>query len=279
MTETPILDPETGTVYNRIKALMDRLRDPETGCPWDKVQTFKSIAPYTIEEAYEVEDAVIRGDMNDLKDELGDLLFQVLFHSKMAEDEGAFNLDDVCERLIEKMVKRHPHIFSENTNTMQADRPKWEDIKAAERDAKTANAVRNGHLPSLLDDVALNLPALLRAEKLQKRAARSGFDWLDIAGVTDKISEEFDEVKDAISTMDSNHIEDEIGDLLFSVTNLARKLKINPESALRRTNKKFTKRFQYIEQKAAQANRSVSDMELEEMERHWQEAKVSPFEL
>jgi len=274
VTKPAKLGLETGTVYQRIKTLMERLRDPETGCPWDSVQSFETIAPYTIEEAYEVEDAIIRKDMGDLKDELGDLLFQILFHSKMAEEIGAFNLDEVCEHLIEKMVNRHPHIFAQTENAPSADRPNWEDIKAAERIKKKERAIEDGHIPSLLDDVAVNLPALLRAEKLQKRAARSGFDWPDLTGVTDKISEEFEEVKEAISTQNKANIEDEIGDLLFSVTNLARKLKINPETALRRTNRKFTRRFQYIEEQAKSAGRSVSDMDLEEMEAHWQNTKT-----
>lgn len=239
---------------------MQRLR---AECPWDSAQSFQTIAPYTIEEAYEVSDAVEQNDMPQLKSELGDLLFQVLFHAIMAEENGAFNMDDVCETLVQKMVSRHPHIFDPERI---GDRsvPHWEDIKASER----AETLENGG--SVLDGVALALPALMRAEKLQKRAARTGFDWPDINGVTDKISEEAQEVAEAISSGSHDDIEDEIGDLLFAVTNLSRHAGIDPEIALRRTNKKFSKRFQHIEK---QAKKPLKEMSLGEMDALWNAAK------
>jgi len=234
------------TPYERLKALMNRLR---TECPWDSQQSFDTIAPYTIEEAYEVSDAIDHKDMNALKEELGDLLFQVLFHSIMAAEIDAFDLDDVCDSLTRKMVERHS----------------WENIKAKER--------QNKGYQSLLDDVALALPALMRAEKLQKRAASVGFDWPDLSGVFAKIDEETHEVTQALTMNDQDALEDEIGDLIFAVTNLARKTSIDPEKALRRTNQKFYDRFRYIE-KVAQANgQKVEELSLDEMEALWQASK------
>jgi len=251
------------TPYERLKTLMNRLR---TECPWDSQQSFDTIAPYTIEEAYEVSDAIEHKDMNALKEELGDLLFQVLFHSIMAAEIDAFDLDDVCDSLTRKMVERHPYIFkyhaSENTNEQTIS---WENIKAKER--------QNKGYQSLLDDVALALPALMRAEKLQKRAASVGFDWPDLSGVFAKIDEETHEVIQALTMNDQDALEDEIGDLIFAVTNLARKTSIDPEKALRRTNQKFYDRFRYIE-KVAQANgQKVEELSLDEMEALWQAAK------
>jgi len=257
-TDISFLGP---TPYERIKALMQRLRQD---CPWDSQQSFDTIAPYTIEEAYEVADTINRKDMTGLKEELGDLLFQVLFHAEMASEvSGGFNLDEVSDALVRKMVDRHPHIFAKSDTAIQA--PSWEMIKAEERKSK-------GH-ESLLDDVALALPALMRAEKLQKRAARVGFDWPDLQGVFAKITEEIHEVTEAIETKNQDAIEDEIGDLIFAVTNLARKTGVDPEKALRRTNEKFSKRFKYIEDQAKTQNRDVKDLSLEEMEALWQAAK------
>ena len=256
------------TPYERLKALMQRLRQE---CPWDSQQTFQTIAPYTIEEAYEVSDAINRSDMKGLKEELGDLLFQVLFHAQMAsEEQGGYNLDDVSDNLVRKMVVRHPHVFPnsmQNSQSIYAKGPQksWESIKAEERKAK-------GQV-GLLDDVALALPALMRAEKLQKRAASVGFDWPDLTGVFDKISEETQEVTDAIKSQDQDAIEDEIGDLLFAVTNLARKTGVDSEKALRRTNTKFSNRFRYIETKAKDNGRAMEEMNLDEMETLWQKAK------
>lgn len=232
-------------------AIMARLRDPQTGCPWDVEQNFLTIAPYTIEEAYEVADAIERDDMAALKDELGDLLFQVAFHARMAEEAGAFAFDDVVDAICTKMLRRHPHVFGD------ADRPDWEALKAAERsDQPDASA---------LAGVALSLPALLRAEKLQKRAARTGFDWPDESGPKSKIAEEIEEVVTATSY---DEREDEMGDLLFAVVNWARHLDIDPEAALRRANAKFEKRFRQIEMAPG-----FSAMSLDEMEALWVQAK------
>jgi len=248
------------TPYKRLKALMSRLR---ADCPWDSQQSFETIAPYTIEEAYEVSDAIERKDIGALKEELGDLLFQVLFHAKMASETNAFNLDDVSDDLTRKMVDRHPHIFGQADKIVQTK--SWEAMKADERKSK-------GH-DSLLDDVALALPALMRAEKLQKRAARVGFDWPDLSGVFAKIEEETIEVMQAIKMKDQDALEDEIGDLIFAVTNLARKTGIDPEKALRRTNKKFSDRFRYIETQAKADGQDVADLSLDKMETLWQAAK------
>jgi nucleoside triphosphate diphosphatase len=213
----------------RIREIVERLRDPVTGCDWDRVQTFATISPYTIEEAYEVADAIARNDTAALKEELGDLLFQVVLHARIAEQAEQFSLDDVAEGIADKMTRRHPHLFGDAT-----ERPDWESMKAAERRDDA----------SALDGVALALPALMRAEKLQKRAARTGFDWPDADGPRAKIMEEMAEVA-AAETADAR--EDEVGDLLFAVVNLARHLKVDPEVALRRANAKFERRFRAIE--------------------------------
>ena len=251
------------TPIERLKTLMDKLR---VGCAWDAEQTFETIAPYTIEEAYEVSEAIDRQDMTSLREELGDLLFQVIFQTKISSEIAGFNFDDVCNDLTRKMVQRHPHVFEFTDNrTSKEQTVSWEETKAAERKAK-------GH-DSLLDDVPLALPELMRAAKLQKRAARVGFDWPNLDGVIDKITEEAQEVADAAATKDQKAIEDEIGDLLFAVTNLARKLDVDPELALRRTNSKFTKRFNHIEATATKTSRDINTMSLDQMETLWQEAK------
>ena len=255
------------TPIERVKALMAKLRAPQGGCPWDVEQSFETIAPYTIEEAYEVSEAIARKDMSALREELGDLMFQVVFHAQMAEEAGDFNFDAVCDDLTAKMVRRHPHVFGAGDDrSAEQQTIAWEEIKAKERAAKQA-----GMPPSVLSDVALALPALMRAEKLQKRAARVGFDWPDLDGVLDKITEEAQEVAQAT---DADAQEDEIGDLIFAVTNLARKLGVDPEKALRRTNQKFTSRFQFIEAHARAENIKLQDMTLEEMESLWQAAKT-----
>lgn len=252
------------TPIERLKTLMDKLR---VGCPWDAEQTFESIAPYTIEEAYEVSEAIDRKDMASLREELGDLLFQVIFQTKISSEIAGFNFDDVCDDLTRKMVDRHPHVFEfTDERTSQEQTVSWEEVKAAERKAK-------GH-KSLLDDVPLALPELMRAAKLQKRAAQVGFDWPNLDGVMNKIIEEAQEVADAAASKDQDAIEDEIGDLIFAVTNLARKLDIDPELALRRTNTKFTKRFNYIEESAKAKGRDVKQMSLDDMEALWQDAKT-----
>lgn len=257
------------TPYARVKNLMARLRAPVGGCAWDIDQSFETIAPYTIEEAYEVADAITQGDRMALKEELGDLFFQSVFHAQMADEEGAFNLDDVVDNLVTKMIRRHPHVFDQTDDRTAEDQVvAWEQVKAAERAAKGQTKAKG-----VLADVALALPALMRAEKLQKRAARVGFDWPDLDGVIDKINEESQELKDAYESGEHADIEDEMGDLLFAVTNLARKMGVDPEVALRGTNNKFTRRFNYIEAQAVSEDRSVSDMTLDEMEQFWQAAK------
>lgn len=236
--------------------IMRLLRDPDNGCDWDKVQTFQTIAPYTIEEAYEVADAIKRDDMLALKDELGDLLLQVVFHSQIAADTGQFDFKDVVRSICDKMTRRHPHIFGEADQS-----PGWEQIKADER-AQTGQS-------SALDGVALALPALLRAQKIQKRAARVGFDWPDKAPVKEKLLEELEEV--AAATSDAE-IHEEIGDLLFSAVNLARHYEVDAERALADATNKFTIRFNQIE---SNLNNDMQDMSIEELEVEWQKAKKS----
>ncbi|KAA9016401.1 nucleoside triphosphate pyrophosphohydrolase [Sphingobium limneticum] len=239
--------------------VMARLRDPDSGCPWDIEQDFASIVPYTIEEAYEVADAVERQDMDALRDELGDLLLQVAFHSRMAEQAGHFALQDVIDAITQKMIRRHPHVFGDGARR-EDGHAQWETIKAAERAEKDPD-------PSALAGVAIALPALLRAEKLQKRAARTGFDWPETDRVIDKVVEELEEVRDA-TTPDER--EEEVGDLLFAVVNLARHLKIDPETALRKANGKFDRRFRSMEDMAGDAFAGLS---LDEQEALWQRAK------
>ena len=237
--------------------IMARLRDPAHGCDWDLAQNFASIAPYTIEEAYEVADAINRNDMADLKDELGDLLFQVVFHARMAEEAGQFTFDDVAAAITEKMQSRHPHIFAQDGGTM--DERRWENLKASEREAKG--------VASALDGVALALPALLRAEKLQKRAARTGFDWPDPSGSEAKIAEEIEELKTAPT--DETRFE-EAGDLLFATVNYVRAHGISAEDALRAANAKFLRRFHAMEDLAGPA---FSELSLEDQEALWQQVK------
>ena len=258
---------------DRLRAIMAALRDPRTGCPWDIEQDFRSIAPYTIEEAFEVADAIEREDWADLKGELGDLLFQSVYHAQMAEEAGHFTFDDVATAIADKMVERHPHVFGDESRDKSAAQQTadWEAVKAAERAAK---ATRKGSGGGVLDDVALGLPALMRAEKLQKRAARVGFDWPEIGEVLDKIAEEARELAEARETATPDEIEDEMGDLLFVAANLARHLKVDPEVALRRANAKFTRRFAHIEARLAEAGRRPEDATLREMDALWDEAKA-----
>lgn len=247
MTDMPPID--------RIRAIMAQLRDPQSGCEWDRQQSFKTIAPYTIEEAYEVADACERGDLGDLKEELGDLLLQVVFHSRMAEECGAFDFDDVATAIADKMIRRHPHIFGDQP----AETPsQWEAIKAQERAEKAGSGALAG--------VALGLPALLRAEKLQKRAARVGFDWPDATGPRAKIDEELEEIAAATPT----EREEEIGDLLFAVVNWARHLGVDAEAALRLANAKFERRFATME---AEAGGSIAGKALTDQEELWLAAK------
>ena len=240
--------------------IMARLRDPDTGCPWDLEQNFSTIAPYTIEEAYEVADAIERNDMDGLKDELGDLLLQVVFHSQMASELDAFTLQDVVTAICEKMVRRHPHVFGNQEVHSDAVPDNWEAIKAAERSDKEDG--------SALAGVALALPALLRAEKIQKRAARTGFDWPDQSGAREKILEELQEVDEATSP---EHVAEEVGDLLFAVVNFARFHKVDAEHALKTATAKFERRFRDMEQSAGDA---FSGLSLDEKEQYWLRAKA-----
>ena len=251
---------------DRLLAIMARLRDPDRGCPWDREQNFATIAPYTIEEAYEVADAIERDDMTALKDELGDLLLQVVFHARMAEEARLFAFDDVAQAIADKMERRHPHVFGDaEIASIAAQNEAWEAHKAAERQA-------SGGAASVLDGVALALPALLRAAKISRRAARIGFDWPDADSVIDKIEEELDEIKDAIDDRaPPAALEEEIGDLLFATANLARKLDIEPETALRRATAKFERRFRRVETLAAE--RGIG-RNLDALEALWQEVKA-----
>lgn len=244
-----------------LSEIMVQLRHPVTGCPWDVEQSFTTIAPYTIEEAYEVADAIARADMTALKDELGDLLLQVVFHARIAEEADHFTLQDVADAICEKMIRRHPHVFSHDARAdVTAAHVNWETIKANERAEKEPDS-------SALAGVALALPALMRAEKIQKRAARTGFDWPDLGGVIAKIEEEIEEVASATS---HDEQEDEVGDLLFAVVNLARHLKVDPEVALRRANAKFEKRFRIME---VRSGAEFATLPLAQKEALWQEAK------
>jgi len=264
--------PSTGDAWRDLVALMARLRTPGTGCPWDLEQTFQTIAPYTIEEAYEVADAIERGDMGELKGELGDLLFQSVFHARMAEEAGAFNIDDVIRGLVDKMVDRHPHVFGTAAiDSAEAQTGAWEVMKAAER----AKKAKDG-LVSAVDGVALGLPALMRAEKLTKRAGRVGFDWPGPGPVLDKLQEEIGELQEAIAEpeQDQAHIAEELGDILFVVATLCRKLNVDPEVALRNANSKFVKRFVGMESIARKRGVDFASLSLDEQETLWVEVKV-----
>ncbi len=257
------------TQIDRLLAIMAQLRDRAAGCPWDVAQNFATIAPYTIEEAYEVAEAAETGDAEALREELGDLLLQVVFHARMAEEAGSFDFAGVARAISDKMVKRHPHVFgTASVENAAAQTVAWEAQKADERRAK---ADASGWPPSALDGVGLALPALTRAVKLQRRAARVGFDWPDAAPIFDKIAEEIAELREAMAGGSPDRIEDELGDLLFAVVNLARRLDTDPEQALRRSSRKFERRFRAIEQ--ALAARGISGASLAEMEAEWQRAK------
>ncbi|MCL4119015.1 UNVERIFIED_CONTAM: hypothetical protein GTU68_015095 [Idotea baltica] len=254
---------------DRLLAIMKALRDPETGCPWDIEQTFATVAPYTIEEAYEVADAIDRADMDDLRGELGDLLFQSVFHAQMAEDAGHFNFNDIARTMSDKMVARHPHVFGDEDRDKSADQQTadWEKIKAAERAGRDEGRT--------LDGVAIGLPALLRAMKLQKRAARVGFDWPDVGHVIDKIAEEAAEVVEARDTLTQAEVTEEVGDLLFVMANLARHLNVDPEDALRQANAKFQRRFEAVEDALSALDKTPNDSDLAEMDALWDAAKLA----
>ena len=254
---------------DRLNAIMARLRDPVGGCPWDVEQTFQTIAPYTLEEAYEVADAIERGDWDELKSELGDLLFQVVFHARMAEEQGLFAFDDVAGAIADKLERRHPHVFGDEAAKADgaAQKARWEDIKAAERAAKAQHGV--------LDDVPVGLPALARAAKLTKRAARVGFDWPSTDEVFDKFVEEVAELRAEIAAGDVEKARGEVGDLLFVMANLARKLGVEPEDALRGANAKFVRRFAFIEAELAKDGRTPEQSDLAEMDGLWDAAKAA----
>jgi ATP diphosphatase len=257
---------------DRLLAVMARLRDPNGGCPWDLEQNFASIAPHTLEETYELVEAIENKDTKAIKEELGDVLFQVVFHAQMAREAGLFDLDSVAGAVADKMIERHPHVFGDRDAKNAGDVVvNWEADKEAKRKAK---ALIEGREPSALEGISTSLPAATRAVKLQNRAARVGFDWAEAREVLAKIREEIGELETEIaSRAEKDSLEDELGDVLFAVTNLARKLEIDPETALRRTNRKFERRFRGIEQKLAAEGRKLSDATLEEMERIWNAIK------
>lgn len=249
---------------------MAQLRDPDGGCSWDLKQNFASIAPYTIEEAYEVADAIARNNLTDLREELGDLLLQVVFHSQMAQEQHAFSFDDVARGIVAKLVRRHPHIFSDATFDNPEDvKAAWEAAKARERAEKNQSSD-----DSALADVALALPALSRADKIQQRAARVGFDWSDVQPVWDKLNEEISEVHEAVASNDAVAMEDEVGDLLFTVVNLARHLKIDPEVSLTQSTAKFERRFRRVEQLAAEQNSDLNGLDMAALDALWDRAKI-----
>jgi MazG family protein len=263
MTQTPA----QSHAIEALLEVMRRLRAPVGGCPWDIEQSFETIAPYTIEEAYEVSDAIERKDMSDLKEELGDLLFQVVFHACLAEEQGLFTFDDIAAGITQKLIRRHPHVFGETSaRTAEEQTVAWEATKAEERKAKSK--------PGLLDDVPIGLPALTRAAKLTKRAARVGFDWPDAAAVLEKLDEEVAELKVELEANDMRKARGELGDILFVLANLARKLEVEPEDALRLTNAKFVRRFGHIESELSARGQDLSAAGLEAMEALWIEAKT-----
>lgn len=258
---------------NDLLDVMARLRDPDGGCPWDLEQDFTTIAPYTIEEAYEVADAIADNDMPELCNELGDLLLQVVFHAQMAKEAGHFEFEDVANSIVAKMISRHPHVFGDgDAKTTEGVNQTWEKIKAAERAQKAETKGHERH--SALEGVASALPALMRAEKLTKRAARVGFDWPSTDEVFDKLHEEIDELKaEMTANPDPERLQDELGDMLFVMANLARKIGVDPEVALRGANHKFTKRFHFIEDELARDSRTAAQSDLEEMDALWNLAK------
>ncbi|TIR24203.1 MAG: nucleoside triphosphate pyrophosphohydrolase [Mesorhizobium sp.] len=264
---------------SRLIEIMAALRAPKTGCPWDIEQNFSTIAPYTIEEAYEVADAIARGDFDDLREELGDLLLQVVYHAQMAEEIGEFAFGDVVEAITTKMIRRHPHVFGdEKARSAGMAKGMWEKIKAEEKAEKRSARIARGldpedHGRGFLDSVPVALPALTRALKLQEKAARVGFDWSEAAPILDKIEEEIGELREALATGDAAPIKDEFGDMLFAVVNLGRHLKLDSEAALSGTNEKFRSRFHYVEQALAASGGSLEKATLDEMEALWQQAK------
>jgi len=256
------------TQTQRLLEIMAKLRDPEHGCPWDKQQTFRSIAPYTVEEAYEVVDAIERHDLTALREELGDLLLQVVYHARMAEEAGLFGFEEVAGGIGDKLVSRHPHVFGSADMRDAAQQTRdWESRKARERAVKSQSGV--------LDGIPMGLPSLTRAQKLQQRAARVGFDWPELEPVFGKIREELAELQHEVAVAaPAERLEDELGDLLFAVANLARKLGVEPEQALRGTNRKFERRFRHVETRLGERGRTPEQATLEEMDGYWDDAKA-----
>jgi ATP diphosphatase len=262
----------------RLIEIMAALRTPKTGCPWDLEQNFATIAPYTIEEAYEVADAISRDDLDDLREELGDLLLQVVFHARMAEEEKAFDFGDVVTAITDKLIRRHPHVFGETAGpaTQEQIRGTWNVIKKQEKAERAArNQQREQAESSLLASVKAGVPALTRAFELQKKVATVGFDWREPGPVVDKIREETGEIEAALASGDRDKIAEEIGDLMFTAINLARVSGIDPESALRATNAKFERRFAYVENRILAQDRKLEDVSLDEMDKLWDEAKAN----
>lgn len=259
-------------------AIMEALRDPKTGCPWDVEQDFSTIAPYTLEEAYEVIDAIERDDMDDLREELGDLLLQVVFHSRISEEKGGFNFGHVVEAVTTKMIRRHPHVFGdEEARTAGMAKGSWNRIKQVEKDERiarrTALGLDTSERKGFLDDVPDYVPALVSSLKYQQKAARVGFDWAEAAPILDKVAEETQELREAMNNQDQAHIEEEYGDLLFAMVNLGRHLNLEPEMALRAANTKFKRRFHHIEDALNSTDSSLEAATLDEMEALWTEAK------
>ena len=259
------VDPPAPTTIESLLDIMAQLRAPETGCPWDLQQDFRSIAPYTLEEAYEVVDAIEQGDGGALKEELGDLLFQVVYHAQMAHEAGWFDFNAVVTGICEKMIRRHPHVFGDDViHTAEAQTKAWELHKERER----------GERESVLEGVPLTLPALTRADKLQKRAARVGFDWPSIHGVSDKVEEELEELREELqSNADTDALMDEAGDLLFAAVNLVRHAGINPEAALRQGNRKFSRRFRMVEELCEAGGMTVAETDLDTLDAYWDQVK------
>ncbi|MBB5572486.1 MULTISPECIES: nucleoside triphosphate pyrophosphohydrolase [Rhizobium] len=275
---------EASRDISRLIEIMAALRNPETGCPWDIVQTFETIKPYTIEEAYEVSDAIERRDMDDLCEELGDLLLQVVFHARMAEEAGEFSFGDVVEAITRKMIRRHPHVFAvSGADTPDAVKVQWEEIKAQEKRERAERRARRGisedFKTGFLGSVQRTFPALTEALKLQERAAKVGFDWSAPEPILDKIEEEIDELRVALASGDKAKVSDELGDLIFAVVNIGRHVNAEPEQALRGTNTKFRRRFNHIETTLAAEGETLDGASLERMEDIWQAAKAIERQL
>lgn len=275
---------EASTDISRLIEIMEALRDPETGCPWDIVQTFETIKPYTIEEAYEVADAIERSDMDDLCEELGDLLLQVVFHSRIAEEMGSFSFGDVVQAVTSKMIRRHPHVFAvSDADTPESVKLQWDQIKAAEKrerlERRASRGVSDDPKAGFLGSIQRSQPALTEALKLQEQAARVGFDWSAAEPILDKIEEEIGELRQALAEGRSESISDELGDLIFAMVNIGRHVKVDAENALRGTNTKFRRRFRHIETSLAASGETLEAASLERMEELWQAAKAIERQL